>query len=97
LNHNFNIKGKTLRNPNLNRCNYSPSLGDHTYSLCEPANVICRDYFQSFPQCEENNEPSDYIDDIEPSDIIEPFDDVEPSNDIEPSDDVELFDYDEIF
>jgi len=91
---NINIKGQTLSNPNLSFCRYSPPKEGYIYSLCEAPNATCKDFLESFPQCEVNNES---FDNIEPSDDAEPSNDVEPSVDVEPSDDAELFDYDEMF
>jgi len=51
--HNINIKGKTLINPNLRTCHYYPPNEGYTYSLCEAVNAKCRYYDQVVPLCEE--------------------------------------------
>jgi len=85
LERNINIKGKTLTNPNVRTCNYYPPSQGYTYSMCEPLNASCKDYFGSLQPCGPE-------DDVEP--MIEPTDDVEPT--IEPTNDVET-DYINLF
>jgi len=53
LGYNINIKGKTLNNQRLSTCEYYPPLEGNSYSLCESANVKCKDKYESLQQCKE--------------------------------------------